>query len=310
MAAPLDPAGLLLALARPRTAAAAVLATFLAVRGIRKGSLSADGACAAALVGFLTLACGWRFGAVLILFYQSGTAVTKAGAAAKAKLDAQNDKVGEARDAAQVLACSLTGVALAVLHLRSFGADDAAASFGAAPARARLLCAYVGHYACCCGDTWASELGQLATVPPRLVTAPWRSVPPGTNGGVSLLGTMASASGGFFIGVAFALLGKLLPAPAGAGPAADEMLLFAFVGLSSGVIGSFLDSLLGATLQLTLYDDDRKTVVPAWTTGPGLRRIAGADVLTNTQVNFVSSLATAWVAQELGAVLAPLLVRA
>jgi uncharacterized membrane protein len=86
---------------------------------------------------------------------------------------------------------------------------DAPLSFRDDPAGAWLLAAYLGHYACCAGDTWASELGILdrADRLPRLALAPWRTVPKGTNGGMSAPGTAASLAGGLFVGGCFALCG-------------------------------------------------------------------------------------------------------
>jgi uncharacterized membrane protein len=55
------------------------------------------------------------------------------------------------------------------------------------------------HFACCMGDTLASELGILSSSPPILLTT-LKTVPPGTNGALSLIGTAASIGGGMAMG--------------------------------------------------------------------------------------------------------------
>mmetsp|Transcript_2640 Transcript_2640/g.7467 ORF Transcript_2640/g.7467 Transcript_2640/m.7467 type:complete len:245 (+) Transcript_2640:432-1166(+) len=156
-------------------------------------------------------------------------------------------------------------------------------STAASPANTALLAGFLGHYACCCADTWASEVGILSSKPPRLVTT-LKVVPPGTNGGVSALGLLASASGGLFMGVVFWL--------AGSTSQSDSMAWRAvLLGLASGLLGSLIDSLLGATVQYSGFCERTRRVVAA--PRQGVKHVSGVALLGNHAVNAVSAAATA-----------------
>ncbi|KAJ0396892.1 hypothetical protein P43SY_000158 [Pythium insidiosum] len=268
-----------------RVVVAAFVALSMSRRGLRKRSLDRSGAAAAFAVGSISLGVGYRFGLVLIAFYFSGSKLTNVKSDVKLRLDA-NYKIGGQRSAQQVLACSLLATTLAVVYQWQFGSasDWHRVDLETAPWRSRLLCSYIGHYACCAADTWASELGVLSKSAPRLITT-LRKVPPGTNGAVSLVGTAAAAAGGAFIGAVYFVLSL---------PFGSAQWQVIALGAIMGTVGSALDSLLGATLQLTRFDPDAKTICAEGedATRTGTQHVSGSDVLTNAQVNAVSVVLT------------------
>jgi len=295
---------------------ALLFATALSYRGLRKQSLSKSGALAAWVVGFLTMATSLRFGALMILFYQSSSMLAKFRSETKARFE-EDHKQGGQRSAAQVLACSLLGTIVAAVFACLLGADDVPLNFDKHLLRSQLLCAYVGHYACCNGDTWASEIGILSPSSPRLVTAFFRRVVPrGTNGGMSWTGTGASIAGGAFIGAGHTVVGLLLGiGDEGRGDGwVSGWMFMSVVGAMCGFLGSLCDSVLGGLLQPTWYCAERKRVVKHPREGEkeggreGGRRgsvtlISGVDLLSNEQVNVVSVLVTTLVAPVLGRML-------
>ncbi len=156
-----------------------------------------------------------------------------------------------------------------------------------------LLLMFLAHYSCATADTWASEVGILSQSQPRLVTSLFlRKVPHGTNGGASGLGLAFSALGGLFIGLIYF---------ASAGFNHRDLIL-APLCMIFGMVGSLIDSILGATVQATYYSDERKCIVPRLDpSDPSIKKICGVDLISNEAVNFYSILAT----MALAAILSP-----
>jgi uncharacterized protein (TIGR00297 family) len=113
-------------------------------------------------------------------------------------------------------------------------------------------------------DTVSSEIGQSTNSPVYLITN-WKLVVPGTDGGISLAGSLAGMAGSVLVGVVCNvthLLGREQAA----------------IAIAAGVLGMFADSYLGAILE---------------------RR----GLLGNDTVNFLSTLIAAIAATILAAVL-------
>lgn len=107
----------------------------------------------------------------------------------------------------------------------------------------------VANYTAVTADTLSSELGILSSSRPRLITNPFRVCPKGTNGGVSSLGLFAAFAGSVVLG---AISSLWFYPPLGANHLGKVGFVF-FTALL-GLVGTLLDSLLGATLQLSVVD--------------------------------------------------------
>mmetsp|Transcript_22137 Transcript_22137/g.46707 ORF Transcript_22137/g.46707 Transcript_22137/m.46707 type:complete len:397 (-) Transcript_22137:168-1358(-) len=295
-----------------RTFVGIVLAQRISNSGLKKRSLSKSGALSAFAVASLSLATSWRNGVTLLAFYWTSSKLTRVGSKIKGKLE-EGATEGGNRGASQVFACSLIAVICACIRRIVVGCDGPLGS--GSLLGDQLTLAYTAFFACCAGDTWASELGVLSKSLPRLIIKPWKEVPPGTNGGISLVGLAASAAGGILMGLFHGLfvpggIASLLPLFGGSSMLSAisfaqfqrEVLVLTFVGFMGGFGGSLLDSLLGATIQATYYDNEAKKI--AKREGPTTTKVGGWGFLSNEMVNVVSTAISALVA---GLVARPLL---
>ncbi|KAK9821306.1 hypothetical protein WJX81_005893 [Elliptochloris bilobata] len=273
-----------------QVAGAATCGLALGVSGHRRGSLSVSGAWAAAVVGTATLAASLRCGATLLAFYVASSRLTAYRERAKAVDD--EFKPGGQRDWVQVC-CNATVPSLLAIAAAVFTrARDAPIGLAGRPAAA-CLGGVLGYFACCCGDTWASELGQLSEDKPRLITT-MQPVRTGTNGGVTKLGLAASAAGGLFVGLVFycaALASPTLLVMPGQAAAAAQQWQLVPLGVLGGIFGSVADSVLGATVQYSGFSITTQRITGR--PGPKVHRIAGHPLLSNNGVNLVSASMTA-----------------
>ena len=98
---------------------------------------------------------------------------------------------------------------------------------------------FIGSIATATADTMASEVGVATT--PRLITN-LKKVPPGTDGGISVLGTFAGIIGAGLIGLAAYILGVY-----------PDLVKTMEIAIIAGTFGCFVDSILGAVLEIKGY---------------------------------------------------------
>lgn len=195
------------------------IAAIIAAAAYRLRTLDAGGAIAATAVGAAALRAGTEWTLLLLVFFVSGSALSRWRRAERDRLVSDVVAKGDRRDAVQVLA---NGLVFAVAAVAATVAD---------PEPWRAVAA--GAIATSIADTWSTEVGTvLGGTPRHLLTG--RPVPPGTSGGVTVAGSAAALSGALLAALVVMMGRWDLSAPAVA------------VG---GATGALLDSLLGATAQ-------------------------------------------------------------
>lgn len=179
-------------------------------------ALTPGGAVAASAIGAAILSgTGWSGALVLLAFFLPSTLVGRLTPVRSTVSDAK----GEQRDAVQVLANGWAAALGAVV--------------GLAPPELRLWIV-TAALAAAAADTWATAIGTLSASDPRHLLS-HHPVPPGTSGGVSLIGSLGGAAGGLLVSAA--------------GFAAGGGVSLLLAGTALGFGGMLLDSLLGAAMQ-------------------------------------------------------------
>jgi uncharacterized protein (TIGR00297 family) len=182
------------------------------------GMISRSGALGGLLVGTTIYASlGPRGFAILALFVIGGSLLTRLGYASKERAGTAQEHGGR-RSARNALANCTVATLCAIL---------------AATGSEALTAAFVASLGAAFADTAESEIGQLFSRTPRLITTLQR-VPPGTDGAISVPGTLAGVGAAGLTAILALALG-MLETPA-------AVLLVS----TAAFLGTIADSLIGA----------------------------------------------------------------
>lgn len=189
-----------------------------------KGTLAAT-----AIAITIVLAAGFSWLGLLLLFLILGHISTKYKYSYKAALEVAEGDHGR-RSISNVLANGLVATLVSLpwyLNTRGYFPVNL---------EVPIVAAYIAVIATVTGDTLSSEIGILSNHEPVLITS-FQRVPPGTQGGISLLGEAVGLLGALTIGLAAWFLGMA---------GLKVAILSAVVG---GAVGFNFDSLLGAVFE-------------------------------------------------------------
>ncbi len=185
-----------------------------------------------ALGTMLWMTLGWRGWTVCVLYLFLGQLVTKIGFDTKQKLGIAEGRGGR-RGPENVWGSAFTGTLCAAAAAQ---AVKSGSLFLGLSSNVWIL-GYVASLATKLSDTFASEIGKAYGKTTFLITT-LQSVPRGTEGAISLEGTVASIVGGLLLSLYAYLIVGLIPSVQGVG-----------VATFAAFMATMVESLIGATLQ-------------------------------------------------------------
>ncbi len=247
-------------------------------------ALNTSGALAAFVIGFVAFGVGGgKFAIPLLTFFISSSILSRIRRLRQGG-SVPDPPRGATRDYVQVLANGGAAAAIVILfRLVAYRWPIDHTRY--------LLMLYLAALATVNADTWATEIGAMSRSAPRLLNN-WKPAPAGMSGAVTGLGLMASMAGSLLVTAAGWLVWRLSP---------PEFLAVWWAGF----LGSFIDSLLGASLQ-ALYRDPATGAPMERSVVGGVRafKIRGLAWMNNDVVNFVASVGgvvCAWLLLRYGA---------
>jgi uncharacterized protein (TIGR00297 family) len=211
----------------------------------------------AGILGTILWGClGWQGWLMVVSYLVLGSLVTRLGLKRK-QAQGLAEARGGRRSPANVWGSAAVGTALALL---------VGAGVGSSPL---LMVGFAASFAAKLADTFGSEIGKRWGRTTVLITT-FRRVPPGTEGAVSLEGTLASAAGSALMTLIAALLGLLVMAPV------------ALLVVGVGFFATLIESVIGAVAQRRLPWLSNELVNAIQTAIAALLAMAGAVLLQLT----------------------------